>query len=115
MFRGDEDVVEDRDGRGSGGSLGRLGRQRIRNGNNLNLLYLLKNFWSTFLSKQTVHCLPKICAVDEAVTASDIDTFVLVFVGWFAFGGLVLAAIHFLLRREIRSPTSYILSNHLSN
>ena len=42
MFRGDEDVVEDRDGRGSGGSLGRLGRQRIRNGNNLNLLSQLK-------------------------------------------------------------------------
>ena len=45
----------------------------------------------------------KICAVDEAVTASDIDTFVLVFVGWFAFGGLVLAAVHFLLRNDISS------------
>ena len=45
----------------------------------------------------------KICAVDEVVTASDIDTFVLVFVGWFAFGGLVLAAVHFLLRNDISS------------
>ena len=34
------------------------------------------------------------------VTASDIDTFVFVFVGWFALGGLVLAAIHYLLRGE---------------
>ena len=38
--------------------------------------------------------------MDEVVTASDIDTFVLVFVGWFALGGLVLAAVHYLLRRE---------------
>ena len=42
--------------------------------------------------------LSKICAVDEVVTASDVDTLVLVFVGWLAFGGLVLAAAHLLLR-----------------
>ena len=52
------------------------------------------SFQKTFTAFQI-----KICAVDEVVTASDIDTFVLVFVGWFAFGGLVLAAIHFLLRK----------------
>ena len=53
------------------------------------------------MKKFSTDCHPKICAVDEVVTASDIDTLVLVFVGWFAFGGLVLAAIHFLLRNEI--------------
>ena len=53
---------------------------------------------------------PKICAVDEVVTASDIDTFVLVFVGWFALGGLVLAAVHYLLRRE----TNIHRTNHFS-
>ena len=38
--------------------------------------------------------------MDEVVTASDVDTLVLVFVGWLAFGGLVLAAAHLLLRGE---------------
>lgn len=46
-----------------------------------------------------------ICTVDNAVTASDVDTLVFVVIGWFVFGGVILVAAHFLFRAGSNAET----------